>query len=73
MNSALSRHPDDTLIRWNYAQFLERSGRLAEAIVQGQGVCKRLPENAWPHFFVGSLMAKEGRIARGGAIPAPGP
>lgn len=59
---ALGRHPDDTLIRWNYAQFLERSGRLAEAIVQGQGVCKRLPENAWPHFFVGSLMAKEGRI-----------
>jgi tetratricopeptide (TPR) repeat protein len=59
---ALSRHPDDTLIRWNYAQFLERSGRLAEAIVQGQGVCKRLPEIAWPHFFVGSLMAKEGRL-----------
>ncbi|MCC5807254.1 MAG: tetratricopeptide repeat protein [Opitutales bacterium] len=59
---AISRLPDDTLIRWNYAQFLERSGRIPEAIVQGQAICQRLPENAWPHFFVGSLMAREGRI-----------
>lgn len=59
---ALSRHPDDTLIRWNYAQFLERSGHIAAAIVQGQAVCKRLPETAWPHYFVGSLMAKERRF-----------
>jgi len=59
---ALNRRPDDTLIRWNYAQFLERTGRIPEAIVQGQAICQRLPENAWPHFFVGSLMARQGRI-----------
>jgi len=58
---ALQRHPDDTLIRWNFAQFFERSGRLAEAMVQGQEVCQRLPYNAWPHYFVGSLMARQGR------------
>lgn len=59
---ALSRRPDDTLIRWNYAQFLERTGRIPEAIVEGQAICRRLPENAWPHFFVGSLMARQERI-----------
>ncbi|MCC5842185.1 MAG: tetratricopeptide repeat protein [Opitutales bacterium] len=59
---ALRQRPDDTLIRWNYAQFLERSGRIPEAIVQGQAICQRLPDNAWPHYFVGSLMAKQGRI-----------
>jgi len=59
---ALKRYPDDTLIRWNYAQFLERSGRIPEAIVQGQAICRRLPESAWPHYFVGSLLAKQGRM-----------
>lgn len=59
---ALQRHPDDTLIRWNFAQFFERSGRLAEAIGQGQGVCQRLPDQAWPHYFVGSLLAKQGKM-----------
>jgi tetratricopeptide (TPR) repeat protein len=58
---ALLRNPDDTLIRWNFAQFFERSGRLAEAVVHGQAVCQRLPDLAWPHYFVGSLLAKQGK------------
>jgi hypothetical protein len=43
--------PDDTLLRWNYAQFLERAGRLSEAVNQGILVCELLPHADWPHYF----------------------
>jgi tetratricopeptide (TPR) repeat protein len=59
---ALGRRPEDTLIRWNYAQFFERFGALPEAIVQGKRICDLLPHAPWPHYFVGSLLAKEGRV-----------
>lgn len=59
--SALEKYPNDTLVRWNYAQFLERSGYLSQAIDQGEQICIRLPHVAWPHYFVGSLMVKQGR------------
>ena len=59
---ALEQEPDDTQIRWNYAQFLERLGFLSEAISQGEIICKQLPHAPWPHYFVGSVMAKEGRL-----------
>lgn len=59
---ALAAHPDDTLVRWNYAQFLERNGRLSEAVEQGTMICERLPQASWPHYFVGSVMARLGRI-----------
>jgi len=59
---ALERKPDDTLVRWNYAQFLERTGLLSEAISQGQIICDILPHAPWPHYFVGSVMVREGRI-----------
>jgi len=61
-DAALTDHPNDTLLRWNYAQFLERTGRLPEAVDQGIEVCDRLPQASWPHFFVGSVMARLGRI-----------
>jgi Tfp pilus assembly protein PilF len=60
--AALAAHPDDTLVRWNYAQFFERSGRLTEAVKQGQVVCQLLPHASWPHYFVGSVMARLGRM-----------
>ena len=60
--TALAAHPDDTLVRWNYAQFLERSGRLSEAVNQGILICDLLPHASWPHYFVGSVMARLGRI-----------
>jgi tetratricopeptide (TPR) repeat protein len=60
--SALEQHPDDTLVRWNYAQFFERTGRLAEAVRQGELICERLPHASWPHYFVGSVMARLGRM-----------
>jgi len=61
--AALERKPDDTQVRWNYAQFLERAGSLSDAIVQGQIICDQVPHAPWPHYFVGSVMAREGRIA----------
>jgi tetratricopeptide (TPR) repeat protein len=60
--SALALNPDDTLIRWNFAQFLERNKAIDGAIRQGMEICTRLPHAPWPHYFVGSLMAKEGRV-----------
>ena len=60
--AALAAHPDDTLVRWNYAQFFERNGRLTEAVKQGQLVCQLLPHASWPHYFVGSVMARLGRM-----------
>jgi len=60
--TALERKPDDTEVRWNYAQFLERTGLLSEAIAQGEIICDLLPHAPWPHYFVGSVMAKTGRI-----------
>lgn len=60
---ALLRDPDDSFVRWNYAQYLERSDNIPEAINQGIEICRRLPHAPWPHFFTGSLMAREGRAA----------
>jgi tetratricopeptide (TPR) repeat protein len=60
--AALAAHPDDTLVRWNYAQFFERNGRLTEAVKQGQLVCQLLPHASWPHYFVGSVLARLGRM-----------
>ena len=59
--SALELDPDDTLVRWNYAQFFERTGRLPEAVNQGELICERLPHASWPHYFVGSVLARLGR------------
>ena len=60
---ALGRNPDDTLVRWNYAQFLERTGRLADAVEQGRMICDLLPHAYYPHYFVGSMMARLGKTA----------
>lgn len=60
-DTALARNPNDTLLRWNYAQFFERTGRLSEAVIQGKFICERLPSASWPHYFVGSVMARQGK------------
>jgi tetratricopeptide (TPR) repeat protein len=59
---ALQRSPDDTLIRWNYAQYFEMMGALPEAINQGKLICELTPHGPWPHYFVGSLLARQGRF-----------
>lgn len=58
--AALEQNPGDTLVRWNYAQFLERTGNLPEAANQGEIICEYLPHSAWPHYFVGSVRARLG-------------
>ena len=60
--AALEREPEDTQIRWTYAQFLERTGSLSDAISQGEIICDQLPHAPWPHYFTGSVMAREGRM-----------
>jgi tetratricopeptide (TPR) repeat protein len=60
--AALAAHPDDTLVRWNYAQFFERTGRLAEAAKQGEMICERIPQAMWPHYFTGSVLARLGNM-----------
>jgi tetratricopeptide (TPR) repeat protein len=59
---ALQHSPEDTLIRWNYAQHFQMMGALPEAINQGKIICELLPHAPWPHYFVGSLLAKQGRF-----------
>lgn len=61
--AALARCPEDTLVRWNYAQFFERTGRLPDAAKQGRLICDLLPHAAYPHYFVGSVMARLGNRA----------
>ncbi len=60
--AALAANPDDTLVRWNYAQFYERTGRLPEAAKQGILICERLPHASWPLYFTGSVMARLGKM-----------
>ncbi len=59
--ATLAANPDDTLVRWNYAQFFERTGRLAEAAEQGKRICEQLPDAMWPHYFTGSVLARLGK------------
>ena len=59
----LDKYPYDVEIRWNYAQFLERSNRLSEAIEQGKIICSYWPTAPYPHYFVGSLLRKEKRYS----------
>lgn len=61
--TALEQEPEDNFVRWNYAQFLERNGSVDDAIEQGAIICQQLPDSPWPHFFTGSLLAREGRVA----------
>lgn len=60
--AALAANPDDTQVRWNYAQFFERTGRLPEAANQGKLICELLPQASWPHYFVGSVLARLGKM-----------
>ena len=53
------KFPEDVLIRWNYARFLESRNRLQEAIEQGKIICEKWSHAPYPHYFVGSLLRKE--------------
>ena len=61
--SALDRAPDDTFVVANYAQFLDATGKSAEAIEQAERFCALLPDLAWTHYYLAALQAKAGRLA----------
>lgn len=60
--SALDRTPEDTFLVANYAQFLDATGKSAEAIEQAERFCDLLPDSAWTHYYRAALLAKEGRL-----------
>ena len=60
--SALDRAPEDTYLIGNYAQFLDGTGKIEEAIEQADRFCAMLPDLAWPHHYRGMLLAKAGRL-----------
>ncbi|HSR88523.1 MAG TPA: hypothetical protein VLL07_06175, partial [Pontiella sp.] len=59
--AALDRAPEDTYLVANYAQFLDGTGKSAEAIDQAERFCALLPDLAWPHHYRALVLAKAGR------------
>ena len=59
--SALAQAPQDTYLIANYAQFLDGTGRSAEALKQAEKFRDLLPDLAWPHYYRAALLAKAGR------------
>ncbi|MCU0772655.1 MAG: hypothetical protein MUE94_12940 [Verrucomicrobia bacterium] len=64
---AVARRPEDALLRGNYGQFLEVTGSRREAIAEGRRICKLLPDLAWPHYYLGALLVREGRMKEAAA------
>lgn len=60
---ALAVAPEDTLLRARFAQYLEATGARPEAIAEFQRVCELLPDLEWPHYHLGDLMVRAGRIS----------
>ena len=60
---ALAAAPEDTLLRARFGQYLEATGSRQEAIVQFQRVCELLPDLEWPHYHLGDLLVRAGRIS----------
>jgi tetratricopeptide (TPR) repeat protein len=65
--AALDRAPEDPYLIGNYAQFLDATGKSAEAIEQAEKFCALLPDVAWTHYYLAALLAKTGQLeeARG--------
>lgn len=60
---ALTAAPEDTLLHARFAQYLEATGSRLEAIAEFQRVCELLPDLEWPHYHLGDLMVRAGRIS----------
>jgi tetratricopeptide (TPR) repeat protein len=60
--NALARAPDDNILHANYAQFLETTTSRSQAITEGRRVCELLPDLSWPHYYLGALLVREGRL-----------
>ena len=60
--SALDRAPDDAFLVENYSEFLNASGKSAEAIEQAERFRSLLPDFAWPHCWLAALLMEAGRM-----------
>jgi tetratricopeptide (TPR) repeat protein len=60
---ALAAAPEDSLLRSRFAQYLEATGARADAIKEFQRVCELLPDLEWPHFHLGDLLVRAGRLS----------
>ncbi len=61
--AALAAAPDDHLLRDKFAEFLEMTGRLAEATEERQRLCQLLPHHFMPAFRLGKLLNRQGKFA----------
>ena len=59
--AALDRAPEDTMLTENYAEFLNASGKIVEAIQQAERFRDLLPDVAWTHCFLAALLMEDGR------------
>jgi len=59
---ALAAAPDDYLLRDKFAEFLEMTGRLAEARDEWLRLCQLLPHHFMPPFRLGKLLNRQGEF-----------
>ncbi len=71
---ALQLAPDDFLLHENYAEFLEATGDLGQAVSEWKVVAARIPHHHLGYFHAGRLMARLGRLpeAQGSLLRAVG-
>jgi tetratricopeptide (TPR) repeat protein len=60
---ALALVPDDYFLHGNFAQFLDQTGDLTEAIKEGQLVGELLPQTPAPAYKIGSLLVQQGNTS----------
>jgi tetratricopeptide (TPR) repeat protein len=60
---ALAAAPEDPLLRARFGQYLEATGSRLDAIAEFQRVCALLPDLEWPHFHLGDLLVRAGRLS----------
>ncbi len=59
---ALRRAPQDHCLDENYAEFLEATHDLAQAIVERRKARDLIPHFYFPHFILGRLLKEQGRL-----------
>ncbi len=63
---ALKARPDDFRVHENFAEFLERSGRLEDATAEWQRVRELLPHHQLSYFHIGQLLARQKKYGEAG-------
>ncbi len=61
--AALARRPEDPALIGNFAQFLDANQLDSVALEYAYRLRDLLPDTAWTHYYLGSLLAANGRYA----------